>query len=127
MSETQHVWSPQVPNQAMAITAGECIDELFFGGAAGGGKSDFLLGDFAQDLWQGSDHIGILFRRHSTEMDELIRRSSQIYPHLGGEFKVGAKTWKFQSGSELLLRYMDTDQDFPRYLGSSYSWIGFEE
>jgi len=128
MTNVESAWQPQVGPQLSAICSGESgITELFFGGAAGGGKSDFLLGDFIQDLWQGKDWVGILFRRHSTDMDELIRRSSQIYPLLGGEFKVGAKTWKFDSGSELLFRYMDSDQDFPRYLGSSYSWIGWDE
>ena len=119
------VWSPQDGPQLEAIMASS-IEEIFFGGQAGGGKTDFLLGDYAQDLWQ-NDWVGILFRRHSTDMSEIIRRSMQIYPHIGGEFKVGTKTWKFPNGCELLLRHMDTDADFPKYLGASYSWIGFDE
>ena len=37
------IWTPQ-PKQAKALSCP--AQELFFGGAAGGGKSDFLLADF---------------------------------------------------------------------------------
>lgn len=43
------VWEPQPGPQALAIGA-PFILELLFGGARGGGKSDFLLGDFLQDI-----------------------------------------------------------------------------
>tara|TARA_R110000803_G_scaffold4759_5_gene15921 strand:+ start:992 stop:2380 length:1389 start_codon:yes stop_codon:yes gene_type:complete len=127
MPEQQYAWSPQLGPQTMAITARRIIDELFFGGAAGGGKSDFLLGDFAADISQGDKWIGVLFRRHSTDMDELIHRSMQIYGPMGAEYKVGIKTWRFPGGAELRLRHMDTDADFIKYMGHSYSWIAFDE
>jgi len=128
MSElAQYAWSPQLGPQTMAITARRVIDELFFGGAAGGGKSDFLLGDFAQDIDQGDKWVGVLFRRHSTDMDELVHRSMQIYGAMGAEYKVGIKTWRFPGGAELRLRHMDTDADFIKYMGHSYSWIAFDE
>jgi hypothetical protein len=38
-------WMPQPGPQEKAIRA-SFVDELFFGGARGGGKSEFLLGDF---------------------------------------------------------------------------------
>ena len=42
-------WSAQPGPQNDAIVSTWC-DELLFGGARGGGKSDFLLGDFLQDV-----------------------------------------------------------------------------
>jgi len=72
------VWSPQPGPQTEAIMADWC-DELFYGGAAGGGKSDFLLGDFLQDVPTYSRHWqGILFRRTYNELEDVSRRSREI-------------------------------------------------
>ncbi len=127
VGQTEFVWSPQMGPQAMAIMSGEAIDELFYGGAAGGGKSDFLLADAVQDVEQGSDWVGIIFRRHTTDMDELIHRSMEIYGPMGGEYKVGIRTWRFPGGAEIRLRHMDTDADFMKYMGHSYAYIGWDE
>src|SRR6185437_10336714 len=74
-------WMPQPGPQALAIRK-HLITELFFGGAVGGGKSDYLLGDFAQDVPQtwGKWCRGILFRRTYGELEELIARSQELYP-----------------------------------------------
>jgi hypothetical protein len=91
-------WKPQSGPQLAAIQATWC-DELFFGGARGGGKSDFLLGDFARDVptyreaWSG-----VLFRRTYPELEELIKRSRTIYPATfpGAEYRERpANEWRF--------------------------------
>ena len=120
-------WSPQVGPQAIAISSGACVDEALYGGAVFAGKSDFLLGDFASDVWQGDKWIGVLFRRHVTDMDDLIARSHQIYGAMGADWKEGKKEWHFPGGSVLRMRHMDTDNDFAKYMGWSLSWIGFDE
>ena len=73
MSEMDTVWSPQPGPQEAAIRAA-FVDEMFYGGAAGGGKSDFLLGDFLMDLGQGSDWQGIIFRQSYPALEELVQR-----------------------------------------------------
>jgi hypothetical protein len=45
-------------------------DELFYGGAAGGGKTDLLL-CLAATVHQN----GLILRRESTQLQELIQRS----------------------------------------------------
>ena len=76
-AEAEFAWKPQVGPQSAAIRAA-FVDELFYGGAAGGGKSDFLLGDFLQDVFQGAMWQGVLFRRSYPALDELVHRSHQI-------------------------------------------------
>jgi len=127
LSESPYIWRPQTGPQLKAIEAGACVDELFFGGARGGSKTDFLLGDFAADLDQGAEWHGVLFRRSYPELDEIVRRTLELYPQLGGEYKVGVHEWHFANGARLSLRHLDTDADVTHYQGHSYSWIAFDE
>lgn len=120
-------WAPQPGPQTEAIMADWC-DELFYGGAAGGGKSDFLLGDFLQDVPTYASHWqGILFRRTYNELEELIRRSREIYVATGAAWHEQAKTWTWPNGALLRMRYIERDFDATRYQGHQYTWIGWDE
>ena len=127
MESSRYAWSPQLSPQTDAIRAAPICEELFFGGAAGGGKSDFLLGDFLQDVEQGRVWAGILFRKTYPELDEIIERSQAIYPHTGAEYLVGQKVWRWPNGALLRLRHIDNPNDFQAYMGHSYAWIAFDE
>jgi len=127
--EIEKVWSPQ-PKQKIAL---ECpADELFYGGAKGGGKSDFLLADFLRGVKYGKDHRGILFRKTYNELEELQARAYEIYPRLGAHF-VGtsaikdSRSWQFPGGSVLKMRYLEREQDVHKYQGHQYIWMGFDE
>src|SRR5215471_2326503 len=122
-----YLWSPQPGPQTDAIAADWC-PELFYGGAAGGGKSDFLLGDYVQDVPKyGSAWVGILFRRTYNELEELMRRSHEIYPQTGGVWHEQPKTWTWPNKAQLKMRYLEREADATRYLGHSYTWIGWDE
>jgi len=120
-------WQPQLGPQSAAIRARVIADELFFGGARGPGKTQFILGDFLYDLHQGAAWQGVLFRRTYPELDEVIRSSMEIYPKTGGEYKVGSHTWKWANGAQLSLRHIDTPFDAAHYQGHSYSFIAWDE
>lgn len=120
-------WSPQLGPQTDAITATWC-QQLLYGGARGGGKSDFILGDYLQDVERYGRHWqGILFRRTLTEFEELIRRSHEIYPPTGAKWLVGKNRWSWPNGAMLRFRYLERDQDAGMYQGHQYPWIGWEE
>ncbi|MEW6186183.1 MAG: Terminase-like family protein [Thermodesulfobacteriota bacterium] len=120
----QIIWSPQ-PKQAQALSCP--VFELFYGGARFGGKSDYLLADFLDGIQYGQNHKGVLFRRTYNELEELLFRSRQIYPRLGGEFQETKRQWVFREGSVLKLRFLEADKDVHRYQGHQYTWIGFDE
>ena len=120
-------WTPQPGPQANAIAA-DAVGELFYGGAAGGGKSDFLLGDFLQDVETYGKHWrGILFRRTYAELEELLARSREIYPQTGAKWNEVRRTWTWPNGANLKLRYLERDADALRYQGHQYTWIGWDE
>lgn len=120
-------WKPQAGPQTEAIAATWC-PELAFGGARGGGKSEFLLADFLQDVpiykkyWQG-----ILFRRSYPELQEIIKRSHDMYAPAGAEWYEQAKEWRWKNGACLRMRYLDAVRDASRYQGHEYCWIGWDE
>jgi len=123
----QYSWTPQKGTQLRAITATWC-EELFFGGARGGGKSDFLLGDFAQDVSIYKEHWhGIIFRKISKELDELIKRSTQIFQPMGAVFKVQEKKWIFPNGATLRLAFLEREGDADKYQGHQFPFIGWDE
>jgi hypothetical protein len=120
------IWEPQPGPQSLAIAA-QFATELMFGGARGGGKSDFLLGDFLQDVHLGEVWRGIIFRRSYPELEELITRAKEIYQPLGAIYKIADKTFVFPSGATLKMRHVETESDCDKYQGHQYTWIGWDE
>ncbi len=128
--EPAFVWSPQPGPQTYAITTKAFCDELLFGGSRGGGKSEFMLMDFMQDVkeWKGKWH-GILFRRSYPQLDDIVQRAQEVYRIVFGQdgWRQGDYTYRFPGGSTLKFRHLDNDADAANYLGHSYGWVGFEE
>ena len=121
----QVLWEPHY-KQALAL---ECAAfELFFGGAAGGGKSDFLLLDFYAGVNEYKKHWrGILFRRTYDELEELHLRAQQIYLPLGAKLVNKGRDYLFPNGALIKFRYLELDKHVQRYQGHQYTWVGFDE
>jgi hypothetical protein len=119
------LWEPQ-PKQAVALE--NAAFELLYGGAAGGGKSDFLLADFLYGVnkW-GADWKGILFRKTYDELEELIARAKQLYLPIGARLTNKGRDFLFPNGSLLKFRYLEHDKDVEHYQGHQYTWAGFDE
>lgn len=120
------LWEPQPGPQSLAVAA-QFVTELMFGGARGGGKSDYLLGDFLQDIDIGPEWAGIIFRKSYPELEELIKRAKVMYAPYNVIYKVADKTFVFPSGATLKMRHVDTEDDCDKYQGHQYAWIGWDE
>jgi hypothetical protein len=72
---------------------------------------------------------GLLLRRTTEELRELIRESKGLYSKLYSKARWSErdKTWTFPSGAQLWMSYLDRDDDVLRYQGQAFSWIGFDE
>jgi hypothetical protein len=124
---TEYAWQAQAGPQLEAILEAYRVDELFFGGARGGGKTDLLLGDFAMDVDLGAAWQGVIFRKTYDELDEIKQRAEELYMNMGAVYQVQPRTWRWPSGATLKLRYLETIHDAKRYQGHSYTWVGFDE
>jgi hypothetical protein len=120
-------WTPQTGPQFDAIQARQ-VDEMLYGGALGGGKSDFLLGDFLQDVpIYGSAWRGILFRRTMGELQDIIERSKEIYPRTGAFYSETHHMWRWPNGASLRMRFLELDKHKLRYQGHAFTFIGWDE
>ncbi len=115
------------PNSSPQLTALESRAQmLLYGGASGGGKSSWLVGDSAQEF-DNPRFRGILLRKSYTEMTNLMDEMEHIYLPLGGRKSDGGKLWRFPAGGIMRLGYMAKDSDVELYTGKPISWLGIDE
>jgi hypothetical protein len=99
-------------------------DELFFGGAGGGGKTDLLLG-----LSLTKHRRSIIFRREFAQFrgaEGMIERSRQIIG-LRGRLAEG-KVWRDLPGARALeFGGVEHDHDKDKYKGRPHDLKGFDE
>lgn len=118
-------WRPQ-PRQTAFLQRPEY--ECFYGGAAGGGKSDSLLAEALRQV-----HIphyrGIILRKTHPQLSELIDRSEEIYraAFKGARYNDSKHFWRFPSGAKVYFGAMQYTKDRTNYQGKRYDFIGFDE
>ena len=120
------LWSPQEGPQTALI---ECpIFEVFYGGARGGGKTESSIGDWLQhSSLYGQDAVGIFVRRKFKQLAEVIARTKQIFPKLGGKYNEQRAEWLMPGGARLKFVYLERDSDAEQYQGHNYTRVYVEE
>lgn len=99
-----------------------------FGGARGGGKTDAVIGKWVYHTNKyGSAAHGVMFRRTFKQLEEVLKRTRELYPKMGATYSVTAQTWSFPNGSTLKLRHLDNEVDAQAYQGHQYTFLVFEE
>lgn len=123
------VWKPQ-PGPQTALLA--CpVYEAFFGGARGGGKTDGVLGDWANHANQyARDAIGLMVRRTRIELTETFERAKVLYEPLGATLTGGQNQpmrCVMPNGARLRFDYLERDSDADGYQGHNYTRVYVEE
>jgi len=112
--------------QEMFLDAAQ--DEVFYGGAAGGGKSYAQLID---SLLYASQYPGskqLLLRRTFPELERsLILVSVTLYPRELAKYNAGNHKWLFRNGSMIEFGYCDRENDVTKYQSAEYDMIRFDE
>jgi hypothetical protein len=123
--EYEILWDAQ-PKQGAFISC-PC-DDVGFGGARGGGKSDAVVGDWASHEDAYKEHaIGMAFRRERTQLVELIERAKQILLPTGSKGHEQDKYFRGPNGGRLRFTYLESDSDADAYQGHSYTRLYPEE
>lgn len=124
------IWQPyeSSPQELALHTA---ADELFYGGAAGGGKTDFLIG-----LALTKHKSSIIFRREFPQLDAIIARADEIVSaaietlQLDKKPKYNATThkWRNLPGNRTLqFGAMVHEKDKEKYQGRPHDLKGYDE
>lgn len=104
--------------------------EALYGGAAGGGKSDALLMAALQYV-HVPGYRALILRRTFAQMrlpGGILERSlSWFAGRPGVRWSERDKTWRFPSGASLTFGHFERRNDWQRYQGPEFQFIGFDE
>ncbi len=131
MSSQEVGWEPLPGSQALALSC-EC-DEILFHGTRGPGKTECQLAAFAKNVGKGygKHWKGVIFDRGYQNLSDLIAKSLVIFPKIFPGAKWHASTadyrWVFPTGEVLFFRHIRRAQDYRKYHGHEYPYIGFNE
>ncbi len=103
-------------------------DEIFFGGAAGGGKSCAQVIDalFFSVKYPGSRQL--VLRRTFPELERsIVPLTKRFFPKKAGKYLSSKHSWHFKNGSVIELGYLESEEDVYRYQSAEYDVIRFDE
>lgn len=115
----QPKWQPNPGPQTKAYYSE--ADELLFGGEAGGGKSDLLIG-----LALNEHKRSRILRRINQDAVELGDRLLEIVEHDAG-FTRNPPTWRGSDGQMIEFRGCELERDKQRFKGKARDFIGYDE
>lgn len=119
------IWQPQ-PKQFEFLSRSE--DEVLYGGAAGGGKSDALVIEALRQV-----HIphyrGLLVRKTYPQCAALIDKTQDYYTkaYPNAKYNSSNHVWVFPSGAKIYFGSLQYAKDKIKYQGQNYDFIGIDE
>lgn len=103
--------------------------EAFYGGAAGGGKSEALLMAAAQYV-EVPGYSAIIFRRTFPDLAQpgaIMDRSKEWWLGTGAKWNEEQKAWRFPSGATIKFGHLENQNARRNYMGAEYQFVGFDE
>src|SRR5574343_59567 len=117
-------WRPFPGAQQDFCSRGEF--EVLYGGAAGPGKTDCLVMLATRRIYHPK-YRGLILRRTFPQLQEIIDRTRDSYPEMGGIYLAGEHRWHFPAGSTIQIGHMQHENDKYNYQGKQYHFVGFDE
>lgn len=126
---TPERWSyPYAPTPRQEQAHQVNADETFYGGAAGGGKSDYLLASVVTMALVVPGSVSVVFRRTFPDLARsLIPRLMERIPSGVAKWNATEKVWKFRNGSRVELAQLERESDVLKYQGAEYHLVCFDE
>lgn len=122
-------YSPHEPTERQRLFLTLPHLEAFYGGAAGGGKSDALLMGALQYA-DAPRYSALILRRTFQDLAKpgaLLDRAREWLASSGARWNEQKKQWRFPSGAVLAFGYLENDADIFQYQSAEYQFIGFDE
>jgi hypothetical protein len=115
-------WKPHPKNLPQQTAFKSEADVIGYGGQAGGGKTDLLLG-----LALEKHYKSVIFRREASQLRDIVERSRQI---IGASAKLNESllVWRgLPKGQTVAFGGIKDDNDFNKWAGRPYDLYGFDE
>jgi len=125
---TKYIPHKPTPKQTAFLLLDK-FQEAFYGGAAGGGKSDALLMAALQYV-DVSGYAALLLRKTYSDLalpEALMDRASSWLRGTDAHWDDTERTWRFPSGATLTFGYLEHEADRFRYQSAAFQFIGFDE
>jgi predicted phage terminase large subunit-like protein len=103
--------------------------EVFYGGAAGGGKTESLVLE-ALRFVHVPGYSAIIFRRTYPELRQargVIDRSKFYYPQFGGRYNEQTFTWTFPGAVTIRFGHLEHEDSKYDHKSAEYAFVGFDE
>ena len=133
-------WRPNKGKQDLFLSLPDSIFEQFYGGAAGGGKSEALMMRPILRQWTDNNRFqAIILRRTYKELEEsLIERSKRgginkdgteipSFSDFGAVYNEQKKKWRFPSGATITFGHAEEEADIRKYDTAEYQYCAFDE
>lgn len=130
----QVIWRP-IPGTSQELALSCPADQILYHGSRGPGKTDTQLMRFARNVGKGYGKYwtGIIFDREYKSLGDLIKKSQhwfrQIWTEKEAKFLASNSQlkWVWATGEELLFRTIDDPEDYWKYHGQEYPFMGWNE
>lgn len=128
--ERNRVRVDYVPEPRQAEAHGTLVDELLYGGAAGGGKSRFARAEALAMGLQVAGSATLILRRTFKDLNRaggMIQGLRMEVPRELGSYNGTEHVWTLRNGSTIELGYLASDADVANYQGAEYQLIIVDE
>jgi hypothetical protein len=119
------LWRPQAGPQAALVSCP--VQEILYGGARGGGKTDGVLGRIGLRSGAfGRNYNAVVFRREMPQADDMLERARELYEPVAA-FKTQDSSFRFVNGARLRFRPLQSVADAEKYQGQNLTECYVEE
>jgi hypothetical protein len=120
VADDEHpAWEPNPGAQSLGYHSQ--ADVLGYGGSAGGGKTDLLLGT-AKDHQRAS-----IYRRHYPDLADIVTRGNEIFSGVTSYVSGDKKRWEFPDGKMIFLSAVQHQTDLAKFQGRARDFIAIDE
>jgi len=115
------------PKQHRMLYELGAVDEIMWGGEAGGGKSEGMLMFALRRRIECPGSAGLMMRRTFPDLDRSLIRKSQKYYAPYAKWSEAKRKWVFKNGSIQEFGYCESDKDVYQYQSAEYDDICIDE
>ena len=122
-------YTKHVPHPAQQLFLLQNAEEVMYGGAAGGGKSDALLMAALQYV-DVPGYSALLLRRTWPDLSlpgAILDRAREWLQDTDAIPREGGRIWRFPSGARITFGYLHRENDKYRYQSAEFQFVGFDE